>query len=58
MMEKEIAGAKGPYEIRVEIPGRPARARSEYSAGATVNLATLEVLIRMCQYSKSQLNRE
>ena len=52
MMEKEIAGAKGPYEIRVEIPGRPARDRSEYSAGATVNLATLatlEVLIRMCQ---------
>ena len=49
MMEKEIAGAKGPYEIRMLCPGRPARVRSEYSAGATVNLATLEVLIRMFQ---------
>ena len=49
MMEKEIAGAKGPYEIRVEIPGRPARARSEYSAGATANLANVEVRIRMCR---------
>ena len=44
MMKREIAGAKGPYEIRMLCPGRPARVRSEYSAGATDNLATREVI--------------